>query len=564
MLLREHSADGRMPRISEEDSDAIDATAMLFEFLSRRARLNGVASRILAKLQLPILRAAIKDKSFFSDRNHSARRLLNEFAEAALFWTDENETEKDVALIDALQRLTDRVACEYQGGTAVFAAASEELSQHVEELVRRGEAAERNHIEAVAGREKFERARELAAAAIGERIARAGSNEFLRALLEYIWTDVLTFSLLRDGAEGTRYARQLEVVDQLLAATLEKGSESGVSLSSDVYAEIESGLMQVGLPDDDIRAVTKKLFARAEDDEQENPISQTELAIKLKLKARRDGSQKAAPKSIPPFDKGAVLDREERAAIDALYTLQVGTWFEFKINPEGDAVRCKLSWYSTDSGRCLFVNQRGVPSEKTMQELASEMASGRARIISDERESLVDRAWTAIRDTLGSFSERMQSPPRATTVVEARGTNQTLHQLTMQNERPRPQEPRTLLLVDDEVGILRALTRLLRADGYRILCAGSAAEAMELLAQHEVQVIIADQRMPHVSGTQFLTKVMEMRPDTVRILLSGYSDAVSVMDAISRGAIYKFLTKPWDDEDIRLQVRDAFQACEVY
>jgi response regulator RpfG family c-di-GMP phosphodiesterase len=66
--------------------------------------------------------------------------------------------------------------------------------------------------------------------------------------------------------------------------------------------------------------------------------------------------------------------------------------------------------------------------------------------------------------------------------------------------------------------------------------------------------------MPEVSGTEFLSDVKRMYPDTVRIMLSGYSDAVAVTDAINRGTIYKFLTKPWNDEDIRLQVRSAFDA----
>ena len=69
--------------------------------------------------------------------------------------------------------------------------------------------------------------------------------------------------------------------------------------------------------------------------------------------------------------------------------------------------------------------------------------------------------------------------------------------------------------------------------------------------------------MPDVTGTEFLSNVKAMYPDTVRILLSGYSDAATVTDAINRGSIYKFLTKPWDDEDLREQIREAFVAAEV-
>ncbi|WP_202980271.1 EAL domain-containing protein [Marinobacter fonticola] len=117
---------------------------------------------------------------------------------------------------------------------------------------------------------------------------------------------------------------------------------------------------------------------------------------------------------------------------------------------------------------------------------------------------------------------------------------------------------RTLLLLDDEQNILRSLTRLLRRDGYRILSTTDAREAFSLLAENDVQVIISDQRMPEISGTEFLSQVKDIYPDTIRIVLSGYTDLKSITDAINEGAIYKFLTKPWDDEQIRSNIRQAF------
>ena len=122
---------------------------------------------------------------------------------------------------------------------------------------------------------------------------------------------------------------------------------------------------------------------------------------------------------------------------------------------------------------------------------------------------------------------------------------------------------RTLLLVDDEPSIAAALQRLLRRDGYRILTATSAGEGMELLALNEVQVILSDQRMPEISGIEFLSRVNEMYPDTIRMVLSGYTDLASVTEAINRGAIYKFLTKPWDNEALRQHIREAFMSYEV-
>lgn len=121
----------------------------------------------------------------------------------------------------------------------------------------------------------------------------------------------------------------------------------------------------------------------------------------------------------------------------------------------------------------------------------------------------------------------------------------------------------TLLLVDDEEDIGAALTRLLRRDGYRILRAKSGKEGLALLAQNEVGVIVSDQRMPEMTGVEFLTQVRELYPHTVRIVLSGYADLDSVKDAINHGAVYKFLTKPWDNEMLCANVYEAFRHYEL-
>jgi len=116
----------------------------------------------------------------------------------------------------------------------------------------------------------------------------------------------------------------------------------------------------------------------------------------------------------------------------------------------------------------------------------------------------------------------------------------------------------TLLLLDDDVNVLSSLHRLLRRDNYRILTAVAPAEGFELLALHRVHVIVCDQRMPNMSGTEFLSKVKEMYPDTMRIILSGYTGLEAVLDSINRGAIYRFYTKPWDDAQLRENIRMAF------
>jgi response regulator RpfG family c-di-GMP phosphodiesterase len=123
----------------------------------------------------------------------------------------------------------------------------------------------------------------------------------------------------------------------------------------------------------------------------------------------------------------------------------------------------------------------------------------------------------------------------------------------------RPDQPaQTLLIVDEDVNALSSLHRLLRRDGYQILISATPAEAFEQLALHPVQVVMCDQRMPVMSGTEFLSKVKEMYPETIRIILSGETGLDAVIDSINRGAIYRFYTKPWDDTQLRDNIRLAF------
>lgn len=121
------------------------------------------------------------------------------------------------------------------------------------------------------------------------------------------------------------------------------------------------------------------------------------------------------------------------------------------------------------------------------------------------------------------------------------------------------QEPTTLLFVDDEANILSSLKRLFRPLGYRIFTAESGKAGLEILEQEKVELVISDMRMPEMTGAQFLEQVRAKWPETVRILLTGYADMTSTIDAINKGQIYRYISKPWEDNDITITVRQALE-----
>lgn len=120
----------------------------------------------------------------------------------------------------------------------------------------------------------------------------------------------------------------------------------------------------------------------------------------------------------------------------------------------------------------------------------------------------------------------------------------------------------TILLVDDEPSILNTLSRLIKKNGYHVLTATSGEEAIQLLNNEKAQIIISDQRMPNMSGAELLAYTKKTYPDMIRMILSAYADFHAVKQAINEAGVYKFLVKPWDDESLLNDIREAFKNYE--
>jgi two-component system NtrC family sensor kinase len=120
-----------------------------------------------------------------------------------------------------------------------------------------------------------------------------------------------------------------------------------------------------------------------------------------------------------------------------------------------------------------------------------------------------------------------------------------------------------VLFVDDEPHILSSLKRLLRGEDYQILTATSGEEGLKVLQTNSVQLVISDQRMPNMEGTVFLQKVKELYPHTVRVILSGFADASVIVESINKGEIYRFIGKPWNDEELKSSIRQSFEHYEI-
>jgi response regulator RpfG family c-di-GMP phosphodiesterase len=126
-----------------------------------------------------------------------------------------------------------------------------------------------------------------------------------------------------------------------------------------------------------------------------------------------------------------------------------------------------------------------------------------------------------------------------------------------------PESNHTILCVDDEKNILNAMKRLLRKEDFRLLTCSSGEEALNVMAENEIHLIICDQRMPVMNGTALLRKIKEKYPDVIRIILTGYTDVDSITESINEGHVYKFFLKPWNDQNLKLEIRQALEQYDL-
>ena len=119
-----------------------------------------------------------------------------------------------------------------------------------------------------------------------------------------------------------------------------------------------------------------------------------------------------------------------------------------------------------------------------------------------------------------------------------------------------------IMIVDDEPANLRVLERLFRPE-YQVVTAPSGAEALALLEQNDVALMLSDQRMPEMTGIELMAKTVDIRPHMVKLLLTGYTDVGEIIAALNSGLVYRYLTKPWNNDDLRFTVSRALEHYEM-
>ncbi|GLQ88565.1 DUF1631 domain-containing protein [Dyella flagellata] len=421
LMLQLGSLRGQRPgQIATIDEDTIDLVGMLFEFILEDRNLPAQMQVLLARLQIPYLKAAILDRKLFAHRQHPARRLLDGLAEAAKSWSEESD--RDGRLHDTVKAIVERLLQEFDDDMSIFDRLSAELQQFQESNRRRAELAEQRVAESTRGREKLEQARRRAAREILNRIGDNVLPPLIHGVLSRAWANYLVLTILRKGEESNEFREALRFVDAFIASTrpvrTPEAKRDLRQLLPGIERALRKGLANVAFQEADIEKLLAQLhgYYRQQLGEPTPASAQPQAAAAAPAPLPIPESIQPIAESAADLEDDSTNDPAEdsiapdvREQLELVKALKPGTWLEFSGQDE-HFERAKLSWISPMSGRYLFVNRRGLKvGDFSPYELALVMAEGRARILASN--ALFDRAMDAIVDRLSHEEARPGEAP---------------------------------------------------------------------------------------------------------------------------------------------------------
>jgi hypothetical protein len=407
----------RPSHVATIDEDTIDLVGMLFEFILEDRNLPTAMQVMLARLQIPYLKAAILDRKLFAHRQHPARRLLDCLAEQAKGWSEESD--RDRRLHEKVKSIVDQLLHDFDDDMGIFERLLVDLQQFQDINKRRSELAEQRVAESTRGREKLEQARRRAAREILDRIGEQKLPPLVHGVLARAWANHLVLTLLRQGESSPEFRSALRFVDDFIAstrpATTPESRQALRQMLPSVERALRQGLINVAFQEQDIERLLGQLHTYYRQQLGET-LGATEVVT-----VDEDAAMQSIPDSIQPvIDRDTAADEpaDDEEVVEApldspewhqVQALQPGTWLEFCLTDE-TMTRAKLSWISPMSGRYLFVNRRGLKvADYAPRELAVLLMDGQARILAAN--ALFDRAMTAI---VGKLSQPEATPATGT------------------------------------------------------------------------------------------------------------------------------------------------------
>ncbi|MDG9781724.1 DUF1631 domain-containing protein [Metapseudomonas otitidis] len=426
LLTRASAKSGRSRVVGQVDDDVINLVSMLFEFILDDRSLPDSLKALIGRLQIPMLKVAVLDKTFFSRGSHPARRLLNEIASAAMGWSEQDDLQRDV-LYQRIEQVVLRLLNDFVDDPGIFSDLLSDFLAYTGDERRRSELLEQRTRDAEEGRAKAELARQQVEQALNERLLGRTLPEVVVRLLQEAWSKVMLLTCLKHGAESEEWRATLATMDDLIwSVELHEAPEARMRLLELVPGLLKSlreGLTSAAFDPfstseffsqlESLHVQAFQRFKRPEPEpvvadiaEPDAPIAADAALVvdlpELELEAAAEAPAMvevveeiillAPGESRAPEPEASLPEGDE--ALDQVDNLRVGSWVEFQ-EDEDHKVRCKLAAIIKPTGKYIFVNRTGMKVlEKTRMGLAVEFRRGAIRLLDDAL--LFDRALESV------------------------------------------------------------------------------------------------------------------------------------------------------------------------
>ncbi|MGD1984125.1 MAG: DUF1631 domain-containing protein [Chromatiaceae bacterium] len=396
------STEAPAKRLNQVDQDVIDVIGMLFDFILDDANVPDTMKAMLGRLQIPMLKVAVLDRSFFGNKQHPARRLLNTLARAGMSWVDDGDRSAS-SLFGRIEAAVGRILSDFSDDVGLFAEVFDEFNNFVEREARGAEVAEERINQVTRGQEQLLIARRRVAEVLNEfRIAQPDLPTPVVNILREGWHDVMLLAFLREGEESATWQHAYAAVEDLIWSVQPKSelAERQRLLKSipELLKRLRDGLNNISF--DQHRA--SQLFKE---------LQTCHIAA---LRGESGAVETQPLEEVIPEGVALAAEPEPEVIEDEHYAravaLQVGQWIEWQ-GEDHAWVRGKLSWRSEVTSNCIFVNRKGLKvAEITINHVAILFREARARVLEDVNKPLMDRALDAM---LGALKDTAAPPSPA-------------------------------------------------------------------------------------------------------------------------------------------------------
>lgn len=429
-LQEQQRQTGEVRKLDRIDDDVISLVSMLFDVVLGDDELPAALKVLIGRMQLPILRVAIADKSMFNRASHPARCLLNELARATVGWNDHDDLQRD-RLYTLLERMIDRMLGTELLDAAFFEQMHDELAGFMRHEQRRVERFEQRTRDAEEGRARVEAARSRSVKVLNKLLLGRTLPVLVVDLLRDSWSQVLQLAFLREGEQSRAWQQAVTTAQQLMDSVGKPGDESfeqRQAFNDDVCRAICDGLRLIGqtepqdsLPIQQLRQLQRLAAATVQQPPEVSTAAESTVTERGVLHPAEHQSERqpddmlSAGNELPadmvlvekpvlaePPGQEQVQTVEDLPNIDTaawLDDLNAGSWFELTVTEGSTAQRCKLAAIISFSGKYIFVNRTGMKvAEFNRMALGRHYESGAIRLLANDQ--LFDRALESVISNL--------------------------------------------------------------------------------------------------------------------------------------------------------------------